>query len=129
MCACSTALWTHIRSLVHKGKVGLPGAGVPGAGRGRALSPQPCPPAGCAGLSSGRGGMGRKAQELPASGGNQKGSLSTALSPLLKLPVGDAPGGPVVRTPRFHCRGQGFDPKQGTKIQRLHSVAREVFCF
>ena len=22
----------------------------------------------------------------------------------------DFPGGPVVKTPRFHCRGHGFDP-------------------
>ena len=25
----------------------------------------------------------------------------------------DFPGGPVVRTPRFHCRGHGFDPGSG----------------
>lgn len=35
-----------------------------------------------------RGGMGRRAQGSPASGGNQKGRLSVALSPRLKLPVG-----------------------------------------
>ena len=27
--------------------------------------------------------------------------------------IWDFPGGPVVRTPRFHCRGQGFDPWSG----------------
>ena len=26
------------------------------------------------------------------------------------------PGGPVVRTPHFHCRGPGSIPGQGTKI-------------
>ena len=26
------------------------------------------------------------------------------------------PDGPVVRTLRFHCRGCGFNPSQGTKI-------------
>ena len=26
------------------------------------------------------------------------------------------PGGPVVKTPRFHCRGCGFNPWVGTKI-------------
>ena len=31
----------------------------------------------------------------------------------LKLCRGDSPGGPVVRTPYFHCRGQGFDPSLG----------------
>ena len=25
----------------------------------------------------------------------------------------DFPGGPVVKTPRFHCRGRGFDPWSG----------------
>ena len=25
----------------------------------------------------------------------------------------DFPGGLVVRTPRFHCRGRGFDPWSG----------------
>ena len=28
----------------------------------------------------------------------------------------DGPGGPVVKTPLFHCRGHGFDPWSGTKI-------------
>ena len=27
--------------------------------------------------------------------------------------MGEFPGGPVVRTPRFHCRGHGFDPWSG----------------
>ena len=34
----------------------------------------------------------------------------------------DCPGGPVVKTPRFHCRGHGFDPWLGTKIP--HAVQR-----
>ena len=25
----------------------------------------------------------------------------------------DSPGGPVVKTPHFHCRGHGFDPWPG----------------
>ena len=29
--------------------------------------------------------------------------------------VWDFPGGPVVKTPRFHCWGHGFDPWSGTK--------------
>ena len=29
---------------------------------------------------------------------------------------GNLPGGPVVKTPQFHCRGLGFDPGWGTKI-------------
>ena len=28
---------------------------------------------------------------------------------LSNLLSGEFPGGPVVRTPRFHCRGAGFD--------------------
>ena len=34
-----------------------------------------------------------------------------------KKKIRDFPGSPVVKTPRFHCRGRGFDiPGQGTKI-------------
>ena len=29
---------------------------------------------------------------------------------------GHFPGGPVVRTPRFHCQGCRFDPGRGTKV-------------
>ena len=29
------------------------------------------------------------------------------------LATGDFPGGPVVKTLRFHCRGHGFDPWLG----------------
>ena len=32
--------------------------------------------------------------------------------------LSELPGGPVVRTPRFHCRGHGLDPWWGTKIPR-----------
>lgn len=97
VCACGTALWTHIRSLVRKGKVGLRGPGIPGVGGTRqgpgSVPPPPNPVPLLAVLVSvleeeGRGGMGRRAQGSPASGGNQKGRLSAALSPLLKLPVG-----------------------------------------
>ena len=34
----------------------------------------------------------------------------------LKKQNRDFPGGPVVKTPFFHCRRHGFDPCQGTKI-------------
>ena len=30
----------------------------------------------------------------------------------------DFPGGPVVKTPSFHCRGRGFNPWWGTKIPK-----------
>ena len=33
-----------------------------------------------------------------------------------KYRLREFPGGPVVRPPRFHCRGPGFDPCRGTKI-------------
>ena len=33
-----------------------------------------------------------------------------------KCKMWEFPGGPVVRTQRFHCRGPGFNPCQGTKI-------------
>ena len=29
------------------------------------------------------------------------------------MALGDFPGGPEVKTPRFHCRGHGFDPWLG----------------
>ena len=32
---------------------------------------------------------------------------------LQKTPLGDFPGGPVVKTPHFHCTGRGFDPWPG----------------
>ena len=28
----------------------------------------------------------------------------------------ESPGGPLVRTPRFHCRGRGFNPWSGMRI-------------
>ena len=31
------------------------------------------------------------------------------------------PGGPVVKTPCFHCRAQGFDPWLGNKDPACHS--------
>ena len=43
VCACGTALWTHIRSLVRKGKVGLRGPGIPGVG-GTRQGPGSVPP-------------------------------------------------------------------------------------
>ena len=32
---------------------------------------------------------------------------------ILKIHLQEFPGGPVVRTPCFHCRGHGFDPWLG----------------
>ena len=31
----------------------------------------------------------------------------------MKTMTGDFPGGPVVKTPCFHCSGHGFDPRSG----------------
>ena len=30
--------------------------------------------------------------------------------------LSDSPGGPAVRTPRFQCRGRGFDPQSGAEM-------------
>ena len=35
------------------------------------------------------------------------------ISALIKGTPGDFPDGPVVKTPRFQCRGSGFDPWSG----------------
>ena len=32
---------------------------------------------------------------------------------IYKKCVRDSPGGPVVKTPHFHCRGHRFDPWSG----------------
>ena len=41
----------------------------------------------------------------------------------------DFPGGPVIKTLRFYCRGHGFSPGQATKIPDHiawpHSMAKE----
>lgn len=111
--ACSTSLWTHIRSLVHKGKVGLREAGDPWGGRHRAPSPALSPCWLCwSQFWKRRGGMGRRARGSPASGGNRKGRLSVALSPRLKLPVG---------MPR---RVQWFRHHASLQRARLRSSAR-----
>ena len=34
----------------------------------------------------------------------------------------DFPGGPVVRTPRFHCRGRRFDPWSGNWDPACHTL-------
>ena len=42
--------------------------------------------------------------------------LSFVFNPIRLLKINylwDFPGGPVVKTPRFHCRGCGFDPWSG----------------
>ena len=43
--------------------------------------------------------------------------------------AGDFPGGPVANTPRFQCRGPGFDPwwnqiKKKKKFNKENSVAK-----
>ena len=41
-------------------------------------------------------------------------SLSKGLGKDVKLKISrDFPGGPVIKTPRFHCRGHRFDPWSG----------------
>ena len=45
--------------------------------------------------------------------------------------TGDFPGGPVVKTLRFHCRGVGAIPGQGTKIPHAarHSQKKKKLSF
>ena len=43
---------------------------------------------------------------------------------LLKSPQGDFPGGPVVKTPCFHCRGPRFHPWSG-KFRMPRGVAKK----
>ena len=42
----------------------------------------------------------------------------------LKQVVQDFPSGPVVKTPRFHCRGNGLDPWLG-KFHTPQSAAKK----
>ena len=59
---------------------------------------------------------------------NQKSHVSTLERVLTSKKEGrlgstlrwDLPGGPVLKTRHFHCRGQGSIPGQGTNI--LHAV-------
>ena len=47
---------------------------------------------------------------------NSQGMAATQVSIhrwMDKEDVGDFPGGPVVKTPLFQCRGRGFDPWSG----------------
>ena len=49
-----------------------------------------------------------------ANRGRRQGILGTwgilrSLTELEEFRVGDFPGGPVVKSPRFHCRGRGLD--------------------
>ena len=46
----------------------------------------------------------------------------------LKWIARDFPGGPVVKIPRFSCRGHGFHPGQGTKIPHAAQCGQET-CF
>ena len=39
---------------------------------------------------------------------------------LLRGRLGDFPGGPVVKTPYFQCRGRKFDPWSGTKMPHAY---------
>ena len=52
-------------------------------------------------------------------GGHQggEGHQNTFSVVVLRSSRREFPGSPVVRTPSFHCRGHGFDPGRGTKIQ------------
>ena len=45
--------------------------------------------------------------------------------PKLKRPSQNFPGGPVVKTPHFHCRGHGFDPSSSGKFRMPHGVAKK----
>jgi len=35
--------------------------------------------------------------------------------------TGDCPGGPVAKTPRFQCRGPGFDPCSRNEIPHVRT--------
>ena len=50
--------------------------------------------------------------------------LSFQISLLLKLFLQDFPGGPVVKTPRFHCRVGSFDPWSG-KFRMRHGAGEK----
>ena len=43
----------------------------------------------------------------------ERGSCSRLVDGRFNKQGRDFPGGPVVRTPGFHCRGRGFDPLSG----------------
>ena len=38
----------------------------------------------------------------------------------------DFPGGPVIKTPHFQCRGCGFNPGQGPKVPRAVWHRQEI---
>ena len=44
------------------------------------------------------------------------------------LPKWDFPGGPVVKTPCFHCRGHRFGPGGGTKTKKKNLPFYLVIC-
>ena len=81
----------------------------------------------CPGGTTPRGGRGESATPDPSSG-QQMGPLAAGDGVILQTDVQnvwghnkdplsqDFPGGPVVRAQRFHCRGPGLTPGQGTKI-------------
>ena len=41
------------------------------------------------------------------------------------ISVGDFPGGPVVKAPRFQCRGRRFDPWSGNESRHATQQGRE----
>ena len=43
-----------------------------------------------------------------------------------KISTGYFPGSPVVKTPRFHCRGHGFNPWSGTKIPHTQTKEKQT---
>ena len=42
------------------------------------------------------------------------------LNIIYKTDLGDFPGGPVIKTPHFHCRGPGFHPWSGNQNPTYH---------
>ena len=55
-----------------------------------------------------------------------QGVVSTSsLSPVMS-PSWDFPGGPVVKTPHFHCRGFGFHPWSGILHALLHGRKKKL---
>ena len=69
---------------------------------------------------------GRLARDPKTDNGEFLGLLSASYISDLELndiTIWDFPGGPVGKTPHFHCRGTGSIPGQGTKISHVqHSL-------
>ena len=68
-------------------------------------------------------GWAQRKDRLKGLAGRPSGLISRPVSPTLGMTLTfelvckktglEFPGGPVVRTRRFHCRGHGFDPCSG----------------